>query len=190
MADFLARLSGFWVSPFQDRFASFLWCIYIAILLAVLYAVYKNRICGVLLETLQKNDCVSTETAKTLEELGLEKNRAVLLGLKRDSSLRKIISFEVAVKAKEAAPDVNPGAEQSEKQESKMGLEKAPGLHHDEEARLWIPPEKAEKAAYLARGEKIGIGEVLIAVFGFYALIVASYYVLPLFIDGIDTFFR
>ena len=146
-------MTNFLVTPFQDELAGFLWCVYVGVLLATLYLVTNKHVSGQLLRLLAENGCVSEETAKTLASLGLKPRFPLRFALRKGAPLSRLVA----------------SASEAEKQELS-------------DARFWVPEEKKEKAAYLARGVKLSWPSVLAAVFGLYLALCICYQIIPLFI--------
>ena len=104
MSDVLALLSYVWVAPWRDSLASVLWCLWLSVVLATVYAWWRRMTLGRAILALQKAGADSEENAKTPGELGLKGFAARALH-GRDHLIKKegegyYLPEEAALKAK------------------------------------------------------------------------------------------
>ncbi len=138
MTDVLHSLSVLWVSPARDALATVLWCLWLGVVLASVYAYGRGRTLGRAINALKEAGAESPETAKTASQLGLKGLRARALKSRDHLIAREGDGF-------------------------------------------YLPPETAEKARAVTRFAPAGWwGIPLTALLG-YALLVAAWYVIPLF---------
>ncbi len=172
----------------SEGFGLLVWALYFAFLLAALAAFYNRTVLGRLPRALIKNECISPQSAKTLSELGCDKNPFLRLSLRLGTTLRRTVR---SVEQDEFEKDPKNTARASKFAEFWLGERKyKPNFAND---HFYIPEEKRDSAA--ARFEKKGNGViplVLCAVFGIVivALIMRFSPVLFEFIDGIVGGFK
>ena len=71
MTDVLNFLSPLWVPPWRDSLAGVLWCLWLGVVLATVYAYLRRVTLGGAVAALKKAGASSPETARTPSELGL-----------------------------------------------------------------------------------------------------------------------
>ena len=117
------------------------------IIIAAALSLFQKRTLGDLVRALDRNDCYTPESAKTLAELGFLKNTAVREALRRGTSLRRVVrcAGEEAHKAAQAERRAAFEAEQAEKGKSADRKQwKDVPYHYDFSTdRFFIPEELA-----------------------------------------------
>ena len=131
-------------------------------ILVSLYALYQKYVPGAIVRAILKAEAHSKETAKTAEELGLQKNPLALLELKLNLSLKKLVVL--ANDEEDAAPLPTP----CENASSEATDADAP---EEELARFYIPEDLKYRADDLfnKKGNTLGallISTGLVAIFG------------------------
>ncbi len=71
MEQILESLSVLIIPPFEDSLGGILWCVFIAAFLALVFTKLGSMRWKKVLFALEEKGCVSEETAKTAEELGI-----------------------------------------------------------------------------------------------------------------------
>ncbi|MBQ8357604.1 MAG: hypothetical protein IJX39_07330 [Clostridia bacterium] len=139
----------------------------IGILIAALYAFYQKSVPGAIVRSLLGAEALSPESAKTLAELGLERNPFIRFELKHNGMLRKVVF---------RAPS---GAEEEQNADTD-----APDPQAD---RFYIPEELKYRAELRFEKKGNGVpGLVLTAVLTL-ALSVLLIRLLPAFLGMIDN---
>ena len=125
-------------------------------LLVSLYALYQKYVPGAIVRAILREQAHSKETAKTAEELGLEKNLLILLELKFNLSLKKLLHLaneeedpaEANTKAvaDESEPTDDDAAEQETQTESAEATDEQSDTPTYELARFYIPEELKYRA--------------------------------------------
>ena len=113
MSDILTSLSVLWIAPWRDELSGVLWCLWLGVVLAPVYAYIRRRTLGQALTALKEAGASSPETAKTASELGLTGLVARSLGKKDRLARREGDAFylpEEANKKAEAVIRVAPAA--------------------------------------------------------------------------------
>lgn len=70
MEQILESLSVFVISPFEDKFAGIMWCIFLAVILVFVSTLRQRATLGKAVKALQEKGCATAETALSAEELG------------------------------------------------------------------------------------------------------------------------
>ena len=65
--------------------------LFAGIIIAAALSLFQKRTLGDLVRALDRNDCYTSESAKTLEELGFLKNSTIREALRRGTSLRRVV---------------------------------------------------------------------------------------------------
>ena len=118
--------------------------IFVGIIIAAALSLFQKRTLGDLVRALDRNDCYTPESAKTLEELGFLKNSAVREALRRGTSLRRVVrcAGEQEYLAAQAEKRAQFEAEHAGKSDRKKW--KDIPYHHDFSTdRFYIPEELA-----------------------------------------------
>lgn len=128
-----------------------------------LYTLYQKYVPGAIVRAILKAEAHSKETAKTVEELGLQKNPLILLELKLNLSLKKLL---VLANREDETVEPSPEAETNDEGKSDASSNTEPEL-----ARFYIPEELKYRADNLfnKKGNTLSallISTALVAVFG------------------------
>ncbi len=126
-----------------------------AIILAALYVLYERNVAGAFIRALLKGECLSPESAKTLSELGFEKNAFVKFEIAHSAVMQKTVRI---VKEKES--------EASSAEEDDLAGE------FGDNRRFYIPEELKYRAAQ--RFESKGNGPVQFILTAALAILVTS----------------
>ena len=78
MQQILESLSVIFISPFRDTFSGLLWCVFLAVILAIAYHSFRRRAILAVLKKLSEEGCVSSNTAKDARLLFGEKEPLAL----------------------------------------------------------------------------------------------------------------
>ena len=114
-----------------------------------LYALYQKYVAGAIVRAIIKAEAHSKETAKTAEELGLEKNYLALLELKTNLSLKKLVRMANEECEAEAAPAEEAAIEAESETPAEPNAENCEAKEESEEtelARFYIPEELKYRA--------------------------------------------
>lgn len=149
----------FFLNPFADPLAGILWCLYLAVLVALCYAFCKNLSAKKIIGALADSGCSSEDSAKTLSQLGVKASALTRFALRKNAVIWNMISA-------------------SEEQENNDLFQK----------KLWIAPKKQKKAEGFAKTGRISLPAFLIAVIGTYLVICALHYFLPILIPNISDY--
>lgn len=68
-----------------------IWCIYIGLMIAVIFMFYQRQVIGAFVRALLKADAADAASAKTLNDLGFSKNYPVRNALRKGGVLRKLV---------------------------------------------------------------------------------------------------
>ncbi len=77
MDQILESLSVFVISPFQDELAMMMWCVFLAVVLALGFTAVQRFSLGKAVKILMENGCFSEESAKSAKELGAFREKSV-----------------------------------------------------------------------------------------------------------------
>ena len=168
--------------------------LYFGILAAALVMFYTKRVLGAFVRALDKNGALSKENAKTLSELGFEKNIFVKLALLTGYTLRRVVYFvpapadeatenknKKAKKPKKDAPDATAGGNLAEL--GAYGYK--PDLRRDS---FYISEEKRDVTVgrFEARGSGI-LSVLAVALIGI-VMVVVIFKLAPFAVSMIDSF--
>ena len=165
--------------------ASFLFLVgglYVGILLGVLFSLIVRVHSHKIVKALSEHGAADRESAATLAELGLEKNRVVRGLLKTDGSLRRVVAC-----ANET--------EFPEKKRSALSrfwhdriLRNPPSPETDfSAARFYLPEEKRITAELRFSAEKHPVRSFILAAAGLFALALFTIFVLPELLTMFDN---
>jgi len=137
-----------------------IWSLFIGIVIGVFGSFYVKQVLGAFVRKLLEVGADSPQNAKTMSELGFDKNYFVLNALKETSTLRKLISCD-------GDADVPENITAKKQRELNLGR------------RWYIPRELFDRAElmYDSRGNTIGVALISILAFMIAALI--SFMVIP-----------
>lgn len=168
--------------------------LFIGIMISAVYAIYTKKILGRIVRKMLEEDILSPEKAKTLEELGFEKNYAVISGL-RGYTLGRVVS---CVEKDEFIENTNRERKEHEELRATSKAEKKKAPPRFKEPKFKADPKKcryyiAEKDKYTAemRFEAYGSGygtfffTLLMAIIG----VIAIYGLLPAILSYADKVF-
>ncbi|MBP5288354.1 MAG: hypothetical protein J6Z79_00590 [Clostridia bacterium] len=88
MSEILSFLATLWISPMRDDLAALLWCLWLGVVLATVYAYLRRMTLGRAITALRDGGAVSPETAMTPADLKLDRLAARALQ-SRDRLIRK-----------------------------------------------------------------------------------------------------
>lgn len=128
--------------PFEDSLGGILWCIFIAACLALVFTKLSGMRLKKVLSALEEKGCVSEETAKTAEELGLSPKK-----------------LEKAARL-------------------------AAKLKKEDKTCYYLPASREKKLAAFRKNTSSPLWLVILELVGLYALLMATYYVLPLILSA------
>ena len=184
------------LSFFNDptMFRLIIFGLYFGIIAAALFMFYTKRVLGAFVRALDKNGALSKENAKTLSELGFEKNIFVKLALITGYTLRHVVYFvpapadeteenakKKAKKLKKGAPDASSGGNLAE-----LGVY---GYRADlSRDAFYIPEEKKYTAdiRFDSKGANIGTAVIVIIVSLVICALICHF--LPDLIKMVDNF--
>lgn len=181
-------LSGYkYIGIDSSGLRSIIFGILIGFFIACCMTVFDRRVLGDFVRHVLRNECLSKESAKTLEELGYLKNSIIRGSLRSGVSLRRVVK---CVEEEEFLADVaRRRAEfEAENKESKGAKFKEPKFRLDfETAHFYIP----EDMKYVAdvKFEKKGANFVtlLLALLLFLALAVIAFFAVPELLQMLDN---
>ena len=183
------------LSFFNDptMFRLIIFGLYFGIIAAALFMFYTKRVLGAFVRALDKNGALSKENAKTLSELGFEKNIFVKLALITGYTLRRVVYFvpapadeteenakKKAKKLKKGAPDASAGGNLAE-----LGVY---GYRADlSRDAFYIPEEKRDVTVgrFEARGNGL-LSVLAVAVIGI-VVVVLIFKFAPYIVSMIDS---
>ena len=139
-----------------------LWCVYAGIVLAALYAYYQKNLIGRLVRALLENTCDSPKSAKTLGELGLEKDVFVRNALHPKSTLTRLVS----------------STEEPVESQRIRGRKQKPAFSF-ESARFYISPDKKDEAMLAYDHQGTTLLSLVFAIVGGLLIIAVGYYLVP-----------
>lgn len=166
--------------------------IFIGTLLACVYMVYNKQVLGGAVRRMlsEEQDCRSREKAKTLSELGLEKNILVRGAVQRSTSLRRVVK---CVEEEDFYREQNERREEYDKKraesEKKMPRFRELEYRVDPKAdRFYIPEELCDMASHKFDSKGFGwvsaiIGIIVLCI-GFFIILL----VLPKVLTAVDDF--
>ncbi|MBE6702457.1 MAG: hypothetical protein E7585_03480 [Ruminococcaceae bacterium] len=114
----------------------------IVMILVSLYALYQKHVPGAIVRAILKAEAHTKETAKTAEELGLQKNVLALFELKTNLSLKKLIRLA----NQESDTDIENDTDQKTADPVSAASEPDHPNEGEELARFYIPEELKYRA--------------------------------------------
>lgn len=151
--------------------------IYIGLIVASLFAFYNRRVLGGFIRKLDSEGALSPENAKTLAELGYDKNPFIKLSLKHGYSLRRVVSYSFK--------DTDGGSEaKGESLINAATLKQKIDLSEDS---FYLPEEKRDVTVSRFRLKGSGpLSVILIAVLGLIA-VVLIFKIAPVIVNLLDS---
>lgn len=158
---------------------SILWPIFAGIVIAAMIALYNKHITGRFVMKLISEKAIDKESARSLKELGFEKNRAVRFALRTGELYNKIISHDITAQAEGTI--ANDSALSSAKRSRKAkGKESISADRYDiDSAVFYVSDEHIDRAKLLYSRNGAPILLVFLAMLLFCLAIAALFYVLP-----------
>lgn len=151
--------------------------IYIGLIVASLITFYNRRVLGGFIRKLDSEGALSPENAKTLAELGYDKNRFIRLSLRHGYSLRRVVSY--AFKKTDDGSETN-----GENLINAATLGQKIDLSGD---RFYLPEEKRDVTVSRFRTKGSGpLSVILITVLGLVA-VVLIFKIAPVIVKLLDS---
>lgn len=158
---------------------SILWPIFAGIVIAAMIALYNKHITGRFVMKLISEKAIDKESARSLKELGFEKNRAVRFALRTGELYNKIISHDITAQAEStiANDSALSGAKRSRKAKGKESI--SADRYDIDSAVFYVSDEHIDRAKLLYSRNGAPILLVFLAMLLFCLAIAALFYVLP-----------
>lgn len=129
------------------------WSLFAGVILALLGTLYNKRILGAFVRKLLTLEAVDADSAKTLEEAGFDKNKAVLFALRKNGGLRSTV-LGISPDSDPASPQDQLIAESYDLPSKEVPLSKM---------RFFIPEDRIGKAEYVFSSEGANILIVILS---------------------------
>lgn len=156
---------------------------FIAVIAATYFAVFNRSVYGRLITRLNAEGCFSPEAAKTLKELGLERNPSVRSSLRRGSTYRGLVRC-----VEKDAFDVEAERERRQLAEDGVAVKRKNYVFNFETDRFYVPEDKAFEAETRFQKKIPGWPIVLIVTVAGLAALAGAIFLLPDIIQFIDNF--
>lgn len=149
---------------------SILWPIFIGIVIAAMIALYNKHITGRFVMKLISENAKDKTSARSLKDLGFEKNRAVRFALRTGELYNKIVSHDISSASISADPAQSGKASKKSSSSDKYDIDSAV---------FYISDEHIDRAKLLYSRNGAPILLVFLAMILFCLAIAALFYVLP-----------
>lgn len=153
---------------------SILWPIFVGIVIAAMIALYNKHITGRFVMKLISENAKDKTSARSLKDLGFEKNRAVRFALRTGELYNKIVSHDISSASINASASADPA--QSGKASKKLS---SSDKYDIDSAVFYISDEHIDRAKLLYSRNGAPILLVFLAMILFCLAIAALFYVLP-----------
>ncbi len=159
---------------------SIIWPIFAGIVIAAIIALYNKHVTGRFVMKLISEKALDGSTARSLKELGFEKNHAVRLALRSNELYNKIVHHEIPNGSSAAAANGDIISAAPKDIKGKKSKKSSADEKYDiDKAVFFVPSEHIDRAKLLYSRNGAPILLVFVAMLIFCLAIAALFYVMP-----------